>query len=452
MTHAGAFVPVRRPMIAGGHPRDVDIRERKSEAALQASGRAMVTALLFLSIALIFLVSPMALFDLGFNYGDTGGSFVEKIHPGTWVAILALICMAIGRGNPLTMFDSIAAQKGMAIFFATWVLLFIYSAFVQKAPVTPLVDTFLLPIILFLLVNDTGEKQKRALALVIHLLMTANALLGIFEYLTGFRLTPQTEGMGAIEIDWRSTALFGHPLADASMAGAYVLALSVGGGRDIAATLRPLAIALQLVAMITFGGRASLVTTLILLSGVAAANLTRILRGKRLDLLFVAAMCFALPFLGAACVAAAQGGFFDQMLDRFVNDRGSASTRIIMFKLFDIFPLRDIILGPDLGRLASVQYLEGINYGIESFWIGFIMTNGLAISLIFFAGLVAFSWNLVGATRAATGLLLFFFFAVASTSVSLSAKNCLFGMFVVLILTMMRREPRKHAACAGARR
>ena len=92
------------------------------------------------------------------------------------------------------------------------------------------------------------------------------------------------------------------------------------------------------------------------------------------------------------------------------------------------------------------------NYGIESFWIGFIMTNGLAISLVFFAGLAAFCWDLVGVTRAATGLLLFYFFAVASTSVSLSAKTCLFGMFVVLVLTMMRREPGTRSAFAGARR
>ena len=358
----------------------------------------------------------------------------------------------IGRGNPLTIFDSIVAQRGLAIFFATWILLFIYSAFIQKAPATPLVDTFLLPVILFLLVNDTGEKQKRALALVIHLVMTANAVIGISEYIGGFRLTPSTVGMETIEIDWRSTALLGHPLGNASMAGAYVLALGLGGGRDIAPLLRPLSIALQLVAMITFGGRASLVMTLGLLAAVAIGHLARILRGARLDLLFLAMACFALPFVATACVAAAQGGFFDQMLDRFVNDNGSASTRVTMFKLFEIFPLRDIVLGPDLGTLQSIQYLEGINYGIESFWIGFIMTNGLAISLIFFAGLAAFCWDLVSVTRPATGLLLFYFFAVASTSVSLSVKTCLFGMFVLLVLTLMRREPGSRSAFAGARR
>jgi hypothetical protein len=452
MTQSDALVPARRPAIAAVNRPGAGLCERTSAATLRASGRILVTALLFLSVTLIFLVSPMALFDLGFNYSDVGGTLFEKIHPGTWIAIIALICTAVGRGNPLTMLDAVVAQKGLAIFFATWILLLIYSGLIQKAPVTPFVDTFLLPIILFLLVNDTSEKQKRTLARIIHLIMAVNALLGIFEYLTGFRLTPQTEAMGAIEIDWRSTALFGHPLANASMAGAYILALSVGGGRDIAAILRPLAIALQLVALITFGGRASLVMTLILLCGVAIVNLIRILRGTRLDLLFVAMACFTLPFVVAACVAAAQAGFFDQMLDRFVNDRGSASTRIIMFKLFEIFPLRDIVLGPDLGTLASVQYLEGINYGIESFWIGFIMTNGLAISLIFFAGLAAFCWDLISVTRVATGLLLFYFFAVASTSVSLSAKNCLFAMFAMLILTMLRREPGPRPAVAGARR
>jgi hypothetical protein len=451
MSQTGALVRDRQPTIARPGRRP-DPRERRSDAALRAGGRSLVTALLFLSVTLIFLVSPMALFDFGFSYGDSGGSFIQKIHPGTWIAALALICAAVGRGNPLTTFDAIIAQKGLAVFLATWLLVFIYSAFVQKAPATPLVDTFLLPIILFLLVEEASEKQKRALSLLIHLIMTANAALAIFEYLTGFHLTPETDAMGAVEIDWRSTAFFGHPLGNASMAGTYVLALCLGGGRDIAAVLRPLAVVLQLAAMVTFGGRASLVATLILLSGMAVVKLMQILRGARIGLLPLAMLCFALPFVAAAGVAAVQAGFFDQLLNRFANDNGSASTRVIMLKLFDIFPLRDIILGPDLGTLASVQYLEGINYGIESFWIGFIMTNGLAISLIFFAGLAAFCWDLVSTTRAATGLLLFSFFLVASTSVSLSVKTCLFAMFVVLILTLMRREPGKQPAFAGARR
>jgi hypothetical protein len=449
MTKAGMLTPERT--FGNAHRRRNYAPEGKSFAAMQAGGRAAVMALLFLSVTLIFLLSPMALFDLGIDYGDAGGSFIEKIHPGTWLASLALVCGAIGHGNPFRLFDEIVAQRGVAIFLATWILLFVYSGLIHKIPATPFVDTFLLPIVLYLLVNGASEKQKRGLALLVHLFLTANAALAIFEYISGFRLTPQTDAMGAVEIDWRSTAFFGHPLANASMAGAYALALSVGGGRDIPALLRPLAIALQVVALVTFGGRASLVTTLVLLVGVAIVHLFRILRGARIDLFSVAASCFAIPFVTAAAVTAAQAGFLDQMLDRFVSDRGSASTRITMFKLFSIFPTHDIVLGPDLGRLASVQYLEGINYGIESFWVGFILTDGLAISLIFFAGLAAFCWQLIRATRPATGLLLFSFFAVASTSVSLSVKTPLFAMFIVLILTLMRRNE-GGTAFAGTRR
>ena len=450
MRRAGAFVTEPASAAAGRH--DARIRRNASDAALRSAGRSIVVSLLVLSVTLIFLLSPMALFNLGFNYGDTGGSFIEKIHPGTWIASIALICAAVGQGNPLRLFDKIAAHSGVTIFLVTWVLLFVYSGLIRKVPATPFVDTFLLPIILFLLVNDTSEKQKRWLALLVHLFLTTNALLGIIEYLTGFRLTPATEAMGAIQIDWRSTALLGHPLANASMAGAYALALSIGGGRDLPPLLRPLAIALQLVAMVTFGGRASLVTTLVLLAGVAIMRWMRILRGARVDVLSVAMLCFAVPLIVTAGVAAAQAGFFDQMLDRFINDRGSASTRVIMFKLFEILPLRDIFLGPNLDTLASIQYQEGIDYGIESFWIGFILTDGLAISLIFFVGLAAFCWDLVRVTRLTTGLLLFSFFAVASTSVSLSVKTPLFGMFVVLILTLMRGGEPGAPAFAGARR
>ncbi|HWG04175.1 MAG TPA: VpsF family polysaccharide biosynthesis protein, partial [Beijerinckiaceae bacterium] len=287
--------------------------------------------------------------------------------------------------------------------------------------------------------------------LLVHFFMNVNAILGIVEYLTGFRLTPPSAELGSFAVDWRSTALFGHPLANASMAGAYALALAVGGGRDLPAFLRPLAIALQSVALVTFGGRAALVTALILLAGVAILRLIHILRGGRFNIVSVAVLCFAIPLVATASIVAAQAGFFDQLLARFVSDEGSASTRIIMFRLFDILPLRDIILGPDLDTLASIQYQEGIDYGIESFWIGFILTDGLAISLIFFAGLAAFCWDLVRVTRPATSLLLFFFFVVASTSVSLSVKTPLFAMLIVLLLGLMRHS-RPERKLAGARR
>ena len=74
------------------------------------------------------------------------------------------------------------------------------------------------------------QDDKRRAALIIHAILCANALLGLYEYLSGWRLTPYVAGTLLIEVDWRSTALLGHPLANASVTGSYALILGIGGG------------------------------------------------------------------------------------------------------------------------------------------------------------------------------------------------------------------------------
>jgi hypothetical protein len=137
------------------------------------------------------------------------------------------------------------------------------------------------------------------------------------------------------------------------------------------------------------------------------------------------------------------------MIERFVNDNGSAQARVTMLRLFNYVSWTDLVWGPDQALMGSLQYTEGIEYGIESFWVAFILMNGLAMSLLFFVALGAFCWRLWMSTRPATSLLLFFFFFLASTSVSISAKTCAFGMFTAMTLTMMRALPARPGGRAG---
>ena len=113
----------------------------------------------------------------------------------------------------------------------------------------------------------------------------------------------------------------------------------------------------------------------------------------------------------------------------------------IVFVLFNYITWEDLVFGPDSALISSLQRTEGIEYGIESFWVAFILTNGIAMSVIFFLALFAFSWQLVAVTRIESAILLVYFYLLASTSVSLSAKTCSFGMFVIMVLTMMRVDP-----------
>ena len=417
-------------------------------------GRLGVRTLIYASICMLFLISPQRLHAWGIDYESPGGSPLEKVHPGTWAALLALALFAIRAGNPLAFFNQMGGRRGLTIFFATWLMLLAFTAGIEKTPFTPIIDAFLLPMTLFVLIVERAA-PLRGLAILIHVLLTANGVLGVIEYLSGWRLTPFTAGAFVQSGDWRSTAFIGHPLANASITGAYILTLALGGGRDCPRWIRPLLIALQLLAMVAFGGRTALVMTLALLAGIAIVHATAVLRGRSIRLSHAALFCFFVPFVIGALLVAAQAGFFDRLLERFVDDNGSAEARVIMLHVFEMFPLRQILFGPDQTWLSSLQYQEGINYGIESFWIGFILVHGLIMSVIFFMGLAAFCVELVRASRPSCALLLVYFFGIASSSVSLSVKTCSFGLLVAVMTILMRRETpsadRAHRF-AGARR
>ncbi len=428
--------------------------QRRRLGAFQGLGNLAVRVLALVAISLFFLVSPMLLYNWGFSYEAVGGSAVEKVHPGTWLLMGVLAMKAFGRGNPFSIVNDFARPPALAMYVFAWILLMAFTIVIKKGPFTPFIDTFMLPAMLFVLAGSMNEIDKRRASVLIHIILNINALLGLYEYLSGFRLTPMVAGTLLIEVDWRSTALLGHPLANAMITGSYALIIGVGGGRDVPKLLRPAIIGLQLIGMIAFGGRSALVLTIVLLSLVGLWNLQKFLRGARTDMLQAGLILLAMPFVITILIAAINGGFFDQMIERFVDDRGSAKARVIMLTLFNYVSWEDLVFGPDQALITSLQHTEGIEYGIESFWVAFILTNGLAMSLIFFLGLGGFSALLVTTTQMSTNVLLTYFYLLASTSVSMSAKTCAFGMFVIMVLMMMRvsgSPDESLARAAGAR-
>ena len=401
-------------------------------------GRNIVRGLTLASVASIFAISPLMLYDWGFKYGDAGGSIVEKVHPGTWLALLAVVATGLGRGNLLFALDDFVRSRAVAAYLLGLGTLFAFTIEVRNAPFTPWIDTFVLPALLYVLIQNMETLDKRRAELIIHVLLNANAALGLYENITGYRLTSFVAGQFLLETDWRSTALLGHPLANALATGTYAIILGLGGGRDLPGWLRLPVLGLQLIAMVAFGGRTSLVMTLLILAFVGLRRLAVLLMGGRFDALRAGLLFMGLPALGAVILNGAGAGFFDRMIGRFIDDNGSASARVVMLRLFDYISWEGIVFGPDPTLIGPLQYMLGIEYGIESFWVAFVLMNGLAVSLVFFAGLAAFSWRLFIDTRPATLTLLFYYYFIASTSVSMSSKTCALGIFATMILTMMR--------------
>lgn len=422
-----------------------------SAAHFPPDGRLPGLGLAIVAILLI-TISPLALVSLGFSYEDAGGSALEKVHPGSIAAYLLLGLYGLFVRNPLTgTINGLARHPGTFFFLVAIAFLMLHAIRVVVLPFTAFFDTFVTPVVVFFLFKDMHDGRARRFAILFHALMMLNSIIGIFEFATGWRLTPIVASGMVIEDEWRSSALLGHPLANASLTGSYIMTLALGAARDMPRPLTILAIVLAACGMIVFGGRASSLFLLVMLLALGGLRFLHILRGGRFNTRNMLAVLISMPVLAAVIFGLLEAGFFDRFIERFVDDRGSASTRIEMFELFKHMSLGELILAPDAAQMATLRSLYGLDFGIESFWISFVLSYGLIPGLFFFAGLLAFCRDVVRSLRPGGLWVMVFFFAVASTSVSLSAKTPLFAVFVLMLLVLMRRQLPQTVAQTPAR-
>lgn len=401
---------------------------------------AMFGLLLGLLTLVLMTISPLTLVHLGFSYDEPGGNPLEKIHPATLFAVAIVLLAAISAGNPLRwVIEQIGTSPVLVLYLGSIALLIIHSIRVVSLPFTQFFDTFILPAVVLLLFKDMGNTRARRIALLIHGLMLVNALIGIGEFATGLRLTPIVASGVVIDDDWRSTALLGHPLANASLTGSYLLLLVLGGGRDLPWSVRAGLFVANAAGMIVFGGRAASVLLVALLAALLLLRFVAVLRGAPFEKASVLRALVLVPLAALVIVVLAEVGFFDQFINRFVDDKGSADTRTEMFELFRFMSWHDLLLAPDAQLMETLRFRFGLDFGIESFWISFIQAYGLLVSLIFFAALIAFSYDLSRRVRPGAVWAFAFFYLVASTSVSLSAKSPLFAIFVLMVLVLLHK-------------
>lgn len=406
--------------------------------ARRSTGSGLVTALVWASIITLFFISNLMLAMFGLAYETVGGAQWEKIAPATYFSIAALFALLASRPSLAAFADEIVRRhKGLIVFVITWVALFGYIVKFHGSPLTATFDTFLLPMALFLVLPRTSGRTRHRLALFLHGFMVLNALIGLAEFAGGFRLTPiVAEGL-EITTDYRSSSLLGHPLNNAAMASCYALILLLGGGRDLTPGWRAAAFLLQLPALAVFGGRFATVAFIGFAAVIAIRHLAQILAGRRFSQSAAAAMLVIVPVLVVGTILMVTEGFLDKFLMRFVEDDGSAASRLIMFDLIGKIPFQELLVGANPDVVATLQRTEGIAFGIESFWVGFIAYYGILISVPFFVGLIAFLVGLARQAARGSSWAIVLFILICSTSASLSGKTTSFGQFVAMLLLLM---------------
>ena len=317
----------------------------------------------------------------------------------------------------------------------------------------------MLPFALFWLIEDLDETTARRLGLLLCLFLTANSVVGLIEGVSSWRLVtvdlppdvsadPSRTDLifdwrAALALDNRSTALLGHPLSNAMTTSAFVVALAEGGARWLPAIIRFPAMGLAVISLATFGGRAGMALTYIFLAWKAATILFDVAIGRRRFSASQAAIGGAAAIGMALALAGAYGaGVFDTVIQRFSEDAGSANARLVMFDLFKVFSWEELLLRPDPELLATIQRVEGLEFGIESFWIVFALQFGLIVAGVLLTGIAAYCLALYRAAGVGAGAVLAIFFVIASTSTSISGKSTGLGLLAAVILLILRRDTR----------
>ncbi len=395
---------------------------------------------LTLVVILLLTISPLTLIELGWSYSEAGGNPIEKFHPATLVAVALLLASAAARGNPLSaIWATLTDHPGMIVYLAGILMLMAHAVLIAGLPFTTFIDTFTLPAVMYLLLRDISNDQRLPLSRLIHVLFAINTVIGLSEFLLGFRLTPLHVEGEVLEQEWRSSALLGHPLANALLTGCYMIMLLKSGDDDLSKPMRAAALILATAGMVVFGGRAATALLVLVVLYISAVRFGRILLGERFDTRSVIMSLLLVPVAGLLLIILSNAGFFDQFVGRFVDDEGSASTRVEMFELFKYINWYDLLLGPDPRQITTLMNQYGLLYGIESFWIAMMLLHGLIVSFMFFAALFFFCREVIMSANRGAFLVFVYFFAVASTSLSLSAKSPIFAVMVMLTYLLGKR-------------
>ncbi len=439
-----------------GNPARLDLPRPASRVATVATGRApgmtakpapliqlidaAVAGFVLLAVASIFTMSAGMLTHWKIHYMTTGGNFYEKLHPATYFAVLAFGLLAIRNGDPVGETAGMFSRARLLVFYLLcWVCLLIQMVATGR-PFTVIIDTFLLPLLLCLVIWRLSPAQRRPIIWTLHLTILINIVIGYYEYVTGHRLIPLTLGNVVVTGECRASALLGHPLTASGVVAGYILALVFRPAICPPIILRLPLIALSLGSLMAFGGRTSLVTVLTIIACAAGFQVFRILRGGRTSVLaVVGAIC--LLFAGAAVIAIAlDHGIFDKMLLRFSSDKGSTSARFATFDLLSHFQWQELVLGPNPVRAAALQNAFGLKFGIEDFWISSIVQFGIAATVLLTAGLAGLFTEILKRATGAAWLILALVVIIAASSVSFSSKNIQLAQFVVLITLLLPRE------------
>ncbi len=421
--------------------------------ATAIAGVPVPVALAILAVALNLLVSGNLLIRVGIPYAADGGNPLEKLHPGTYVAMLAL-ASAVWR-SPVAGLGRLARRARVPALFGLAMIgcVLFAGAMTGKARLVVFIETFMPAAMLALVLRDASPRAMRCLGLVILGLIAFNVVLSVPETLLHRHIVPIALNAGEVEheTDFRPVALFDHPLTAGMMA---MIGLFLAASARLPAWQRWPLLVLMGLGLLGFGGRTALVLSAALFVGWQGMGLARRLLARELtatDVLVVPVLGVLLPLLAA--VVLTQTSLGERIATHFYWDE-SAQVRSVQWNMLGMLEPREALFGMTLEAQQRATHQLGLAWRIqviENFWLLlylYLGAVGFALFATGFAAMMAWTFR-QGSTPGR--LMLVGVILAASTSNSLGRKaNILTVLVPAVIASAALAQPRRRREVPGA--
>ncbi len=404
------------------------------------------------AIALELCVGANLLTCAGIPYVSEGGPLPLKLHPGSYLLALALCVQAIGGGSA-GCWRFLWSEAFLAGFLAAMIICVTYAALMTgPGNLVVLLETFIPAGFAAAVLSQASRQDVTVLRHVLRWGILANSLLAVCEAVLEKNLIPlylNDAVYEAAQEDFRSTALYDHPLTGSMMT---MLGIALAPSRPL---VRLPYLAVTTSSLLAFGGRMALAMTIlgaVLLACIAFGE--KLLRRDRGAVLCLLSFGTAACLLTAIVLAALASGLGARLAGHLYWDQ-SAQVRLAQWHLLDALDGWQLGFGTERrDQLALLNALR-LSYGvgvIENFWLLMLITLGAAGFPIFLAGFVSllvWCWrrtDLQG-RLALAGVIL-----VASTSNSFGRKSTLLvGMVAALCCRPSRHcDNASDSACCAA--
>ena len=389
-----------------------------------------VFVLLALAVVLSLTLGKPLLASLGLPYSTPGGAFISKLHPSTYVTMLALFVAVFRRGSPLSFFVQRLIDRRPVMLYLVIVGLISAVLFLRSgaAGLAYIVDTLMVPALLALLLTEVSPANRARLFGLVVLLVLADGLIAIGESATRTLIIEPLIDLGR---EFRATALLGHPL-NSSLISAPVILFATGFGRLSAGRLA--AVLVLAAALMAFGGRAAAALAVVFLAVMLGTVVIRQLVRGRMPLQSLIAIPLILLIVPLAVSALWLTTDIAERLQNRLFFGPSAQARINLFNVFHFVTAKELWFGVSSRSVADLTEFIPNSNTIENFWVFMIVQMGIAMFVPYVAGMLAFLTHLYRRTTSTGRFAIALFMLVASTNNSLTSKTPALAVLVVLVV------------------